>query len=222
MRAMILAAGYGKRLRPLTDKTPKVLLPVKGEPLIVHHIRRLTAAGFGPLVINVGHLGDQIEAFIGDGSRYQTKILYSRENPPLEVGGGIVKALPLLCEKPGDPFLAVSGDLYTDLPFEQLPTAPRELAHLVLVKNPSWHVAGDFCMDRDNRVSNPEKNQSTLTFASMGVYRPELFIGAPEGPFKFGPWLQKAADNRTVTGEVFNGRWYNVGTLEELKAISVA
>ena len=213
--AMILAAGFGKRLLPLTEKTPKALLKVQGEPLIVHQIHRLLQAGMGPIVINLGHLGSQIEQYLGDGRSFGTNILYSYEDPPLETAGGIIKALPLLGH---NPFVVVSGDVYTDFPYRSLPIQPQGLAHVVVVDNPVWHLKGDFGLTAHQKITN--QGEVTYTFGNIGVYSPALFNGAPQGILRLGPWLREAIEKEQVTGEHYKGLWYNVGTLKELEALA--
>jgi MurNAc alpha-1-phosphate uridylyltransferase len=213
---MILAAGFGKRMLPLTEKIPKALLKVRGEPLIVHQINRLVQGGMGPIVINLGHLGSQIERYLGDGRSFGTDILYSHEDPPLETAGGIVKALPLLGE---DPFVVVSADIYTDFPYETLPMQLQGLAHLVVVDNPVWHVKGDFSLNGNHRVTN--QSEVAYTFSNIGVYSPALFEAAPQGILPLGLWLRQAIEKGQVTGEQYKGLWYNVGTLKELEILSV-
>jgi MurNAc alpha-1-phosphate uridylyltransferase len=208
---MILAAGRGERMRPLTDRIPKPLLPVNGRPLIQHHIEALAAAGFRELVINHAHLGDQIEQALGDGGRWGLNIQYSPEpEGALETGGGIFKALPLL----GDaPFLVVNGDISTDYDFSRLALPENSLAHLVLVANPAHNPQGDFCLD-DGRVSDGPGER--LTFSGIGIYRPELFAGCRAGAFPLAPLLKSAMAQGRVTGEYYGGRWVDVGTPERL------
>jgi len=212
MRAMILAAGLGKRLRPLTDHTPKPLLPVRGKPLIIHHLQALARAGIVEIVINVnhGHLGKKIEEALGDGQQLGVQIFYSIENPALETGGGIAKALPQLGP---DPFLVVSGDILTDFPFERLPFEPKGLAHLVLVDNPPYHPQGDYALINGlvAEVGGP-----LLNFAGIGVYRPALFAGCPAGIFRLPSLFKKAFIEQQITGEYYSGVWHNIGTPEEL------
>lgn len=213
--AMILAAGFGKRMLPLTEKTPKALLKVQGEPLIVHQINRLVQAGFGPIVINLGHLGGQIEQYLGDGRSFGTDILYSYEDPPLETAGGIIKALPLLGPSP---FVAVSADIYTNFDYSSLPTQPQGLAHVVLVDNPPWHPKGDFGFTTPQIITN--QGTPSYTFANIGVYSPILFNNAPQGILPLGPWLRQAIEKKQVTGEYFKGLWHNIGTPKELEALT--
>jgi MurNAc alpha-1-phosphate uridylyltransferase len=210
---MILAAGRGERMRPLTDRMPKPLLQVGGKPLIVHHIERLATAGFRHIVINHAHLGDRIEEALGDGSRWETQIRYSPEGKALETGGGIFKALPLLG---AGPFLVVNGDIWTDLDFAHLRLAKGLLAHLVLVDNPPHHPQGDFAL-RDGRVS-PQGSQR-CTFSGMGIYHPELFRDCSGGAFALAPLLRAAMGRGLVSGEQHRGRWLDIGTPERLQAL---
>lgn len=211
MKAMILAAGRGERMRPLTDRTPKPLLPVAGRPLIEYHIEHLAHAGFKQLVINHAHLGDQIEAALGDGSRWGVSISYSREGAALETGGGIFRALPLLGPLP---FVVVNGDIWCDYAFENLRARVLTgLAHLVLVPNPGHHARGDFGLHDQRVVSHAPV---LYTFSGIGLYHPELFADCQPGAFPLAPLLRKAMDANCVTGEVYGGCWIDVGTKERL------
>ncbi len=215
MRAMILAAGRGERLRPLTDHTPKPLLEVGGRPLIEHHLVALAAAGFEEVVINLAHLGEQIRARLGDGSAFGLTIHYSEEGAQaLETGGGIYQALPLLGD---EPFLVVNADIYTDFPFATLRAPMQCLAHLVLVDNPPHHPQGDFHLGPGGRVNDCGCGPR-LTFAGIGLYHPALFRGCRPGPFPLAPLLRRAMAADEVTGEHFHGRWVDVGTPERLEA----
>lgn len=207
--AMILAAGRGERMRPLTDTRPKPLLPVGGRPLIEWHLEKLAAAGFRRVVINHAHLGGQIEAALGDGARWGLEIRYSAEGQgrALETGGGICKALPLLGKAP---FLVINGDVFTDLDYGSLRIPDRALAHLVLVDNPSHHPEGDFRLDERGRVY--ADGEPRLTFSGMGIYRPELFAGCRPEPFPLAPLLRERMACGKVSGEYFSGRWLDVGT----------
>ncbi len=217
MKALILAAGRGERMRPLTDKTPKPLLPVAGKPLIVHLIERLAEAGIRELIINHSHLGEMLEAALGDGRRLGVRIQYSPEgNKPLETGGGIYKALPLLGK---GPFLAVNGDIWTDYPFRQLPSEPNGSAHLVLVGNPEHHPGGDFGLVA-GRISMQEMPR--FTFAGIGIYRPEMFAGCRAGAFRLAPLLREQATKGLVDGEYYAGSWFDVGTPERLEWLSAS
>lgn len=216
MKAMILAAGRGERMRPLTDHTPKPLLPVGGKPLIVWHLEGLVRAGFRDIVINHAHLGDQIEKALGDGSRFGARIQYSNEGEALETAGGIAYAMPLL----GDaPFLVVNGDVYCDIDFGLLAKQPMDgvVAHLVLVDNPPQHPQGDFVLQHGKLV---EEGDARLTFSGIGIYRPELFAGVERGSkAKLAPLLRAEIANGRVSAEHYRGRWVDVGTPERLHAL---
>jgi N-acetyl-alpha-D-muramate 1-phosphate uridylyltransferase len=216
---MILAAGRGERMRPLTDRTPKPLLPVAGKPLIVWHLERLARAGIHDIVINHAHLGDQIEALLDDGGAWGLNIHYSVEPPgALETAGGIANALPLLGDQP---FVVVNGDIFCDWDFRRATRAPAgdDLAHLVLTANPSHNAGGDFALD-DGRVYN--EGPTLLTFAGIGIYRPELFAGIERGrPAKLAPLLRTAMASGHVSGELHEGRWADVGTPERLADLDV-
>ena len=212
---MILAAGRGERMRPLTDRIPKPLLPVGDRPLIQHHIESLAQAGFRELVINHAHLGDQIEYALGDGSRWGVQINYSPEPAgALETGGGIFQALPLL----GDaPFVVVNGDIWTDYDFSHPLLPENSLAHLVLVDNPAHNPQGDFCL-ADGWVSDGPGER--LTFSGIGIYRPALFADCRPGAFPLAPLLKAAMAQGRVSGEYYRGRWVDVGTPERLAEIN--
>jgi N-acetyl-alpha-D-muramate 1-phosphate uridylyltransferase len=212
---MILAAGRGERLRPLTDTLPKPLLPAGGRPLIAYTIERLAHAGFRELVINHSYLGEAIERELGDGSAYGVRIDYSPEpQGPLETGGGIRRALRLL----GDRFVVVNGDVWSDYPFARLiGTADGDLAHLVLVENPPHHPLGDFALAGD-RVQ--ENGAPRLTFAGIGIYRAALFADRSPGRFPLAPLLREAMRRGKVGGERYGGRWIDVGTAERLEALN--
>lgn len=212
MKAMILAAGKGERMRPLTLTTPKPLLPVAGMPLIEYHLRALAAAGFRDIVINHAWLGQQIEDHLGDGSRFGLRLRYSPEGEPLETGGGIFKALPLL----GDaPFVLVNGDIWTDFDFSALQAPLQGLAHLVLVDNPGHHGRGDFRLQGE-QVADGDDAPGTLTFSGISVLDPALFDACQPGAFKLAPLLRKAMATGQVSGEHYQGHWVDVGTLERL------
>ncbi|MFO8003408.1 N-acetylmuramate alpha-1-phosphate uridylyltransferase MurU [Thioalkalivibrio sp.] len=214
MRAMILAAGRGERMRPLTDRTPKPLLTVGGVPLIGHSIRRLREAGYRDLVINTAHLGEQIEARLGDGGALGVRIRYSREPPgALETAGGIREALDLLGS---DPFLVINADIWCDHPLRPPTLAAEALAHLVLVANPEHHPQGDFTL-RDGLVGLAGGPRHT--FAGIGWYRPDLFAGLPRGRRALGPLLREAVTSGRVTGELHRGHWIDVGTPERLRLL---
>jgi MurNAc alpha-1-phosphate uridylyltransferase len=225
MKAMILAAGKGERLRPLTLHTPKPLVRAGGVPLIEHHVRALAAAGFSELVINHAWLGQQIEDYLGDGSRFGVSIAYSAEGEPLETGGGIVQALPLLGDQP---FALINGDIFTDYPFAQLRRPLSGLAHLVLVDNPGHHLRGDFCLQAgkvtDAQVGqdsqdSPCLNRPSLTYSGVAVLSPALFAGCEAGVFSLAPLLRAAMAVGQVSGERFDGCWVDVGTHERLAQV---
>ncbi|GAB6040445.1 nucleotidyltransferase family protein [Endothiovibrio diazotrophicus] len=213
---MILAAGRGERMRPLTDHTPKPLLPAGGKRLIEYHLERLAAAGFREVVINLAHLGGQIRNHLGDGGRYGLAVAYSQEpEGALETGGGIFNALPLL----GDaPFLVVNGDVWCDYPFGGM-DEPRGLAHLVLIDNPEHNPKGDFALENGMVKSDGE---SKLTFSGIGLYRPELFAGCQPGPFPLAPLLRAAMARGEVSGEHYSGQWLDIGTPQRLEALNQA
>ncbi len=213
MHAMILAAGRGERMRPLTDSRPKPLLEVGGKPLIVHHIERLTAAGCRSIVINHAHLGHLIEDALGDGSIWEAQIHYSPEGKALETGGGIFRALPLLGS---GPFLVVNGDIWTDLDFAHLRLEQGLLAHLVLVDNPPHNPHGDFALS-DARVSS--QGPQRFTFSGIGIYHPDLFRDCSPGPFPLAPLLLTAMGQGLVSGEHHHGNWLDIGTPERLHAL---
>ena len=219
MKAMILAAGVGERMRPLTDVTPKPLLRVAGVPLLEHHLRRLALAGFSELVINVSHLGAQIIDYCGDGSAWGLNITYSQEAAPLETAGGIIEALPLL----GDaPFLVVNGDVWIDYPFERLSAyslRPRETARLVMVGNPPQHPAGDFQVDDEDWVRVLAPSAMGWTYAGVGIYTPAFFAGTPAGKMPLRPLLDAAIERGSVSGERYLGQWQDVGTPERLNEL---
>lgn len=211
MKAMILAAGLGKRMRPLTEQTPKPLLRVAGRALIDWHIEALRKAGFTELVINTAWLGEQIESALGDGADRGLHIQYSREGTPLETAGGIRRALPLL----GDaPFVVINGDIWTDYDYRRLPAEPSGLAHLVLVDNPPQHPDGDFILADNGEVT--DNGAGRLTFAGIGVYRPALFAGLADGEAKLAPLLREAMTEGRVSGEYHGGRWFDIGTPQRL------
>ncbi len=217
MYAMILAAGRGERLRPLTDSTPKPLLAAGNKKLIEHHLHALVAAGFSHVIINICHLGQQIIDVLGDGSRYGLVIHYSDERDSvLETGGGIFKALPLL---KSDPFLVINGDIWTDYDLSRLPVELDGLAHLVLVKNPGHNPKGDFSL-RDKRVVEEKENNATWTFSGIGLYSHELFEQSIACRFPLAPLLRKHIAEGRVTGETYDGQWFDIGTRERLDLLN--
>jgi len=219
MRAMILAAGRGERMRPLTDRTPKPLLTVAGKPMIQYHIEALAQAGVREIVINLAWLGQQLRSALGDGSQFGVRIQYSDEgDAALETGGGVFKALPLLAGPSGtDPFLVVSGDVWTEYPLGDAiaKLAATDMAHFVVVPNPEFHTRGDFGLAGERLTDSGER----YTYANIGVMRPEFFAGCQPGKFPLAPlmfdWIRK---NR-VSGELFRGGWHNVGTPRQLEQI---
>lgn len=216
---MILAAGRGERMRPLTDFTPKPLLKVGGKPLIVWHLERLAKAGFKEIVINHAHLGQQIEDALKDGSQWGLQIQYSPERTALETAGGIANALDFLTEnsKKAEPFLVVNGDTFTDIDFANIQLKPNMLAHLVLIDNPPQHPKGDFAIS--NGLLKHEGRQM-LTFSGVGVYHPDLFKEIEKGqPAKLAPILRKAIDNNAATAQYYQGIWHDIGTPERLKSL---
>lgn len=213
MKAMILAAGKGERLRPLTLHTPKPLVRVGGKPLIEYHIEALARAGFRELVINHAWLGVQIEDHLGDGARFGVRIAYSAEGEPLETGGGIRKALPLLGDQP---FVVVNGDIFTDYDFSRLRDIPVASAHLVLVDNPEHHADGDFAW-REGRLVADREGSPRLTYSGIAVLHPRLFADSPDGAFKLAPLLRRAQADGSASAEHFTGRWIDVGTHERLE-----
>jgi len=214
VKAMLLAAGRGERMRPLTDETPKPLLLAGGKPLIVHHIEALQEAGFRDLIINLSHLGGQIRAALGDGERFGVRIVYSQEPAgALETGGGIRQALPLLGPSP---FVVINSDIWTDYPFARLPAQPVGLAHLVLVDNPPHHPEGDFVLAGGQVTA---AGAPRLTFSGISVLRPELLAGCAPGCFPLAPVLRQAMSCGQVSGEHYHGGWRDIGTPERLRRL---
>ena len=216
MKAMILAAGKGERMRPLTLDTPKPLIQAGGKRLIEYHLEALAKAGFTEIVINHAWLGQQIEGYLGDGSQYGVRIQYSAEGEPLETGGGIFKALPLLGD---EPFLVVNGDIWTDYDFASLKQPLNGLAHLVMVDNPPHHPSGGDFYIKDGALHDAAPGADNLTFSGISVLHPQLFAGCSAGAFKLAPLLRDAMAKGLVTGEHMNGRWIDVGTLERLAQV---
>jgi len=226
--ALIFAAGLGERMRPLTDRTPKPLLAVRGKPLVVWHLEKLAAIGVHYVVMNTSHLADQFPEALGNGSRWGLRIRYAYEGPvPLETGGGMLNALTLLGP---EPFIAINGDIWTDADLSQLPAEPRGVAHLMLVDNPSHHPEGDFALDQQGVVHND--GDARLTFSGIGVYRRELLdnwrdvIGdnadanAKPPRFKIAPVLRAAINQGAITGTHYRGAWTDVGTPERLASLN--
>ena len=236
MKAMILAAGFGKRLRPLTEHTPKPLLEVRGKPLIVHHLEALSRVGIKEVVINTAWLGEKLEACLGDGSQYGLDIAWSRETEPLETGGGICQALALLGS---EPFLLVNGDVWTNYPFEQLlqrSLDKNHLAHLVLVPNPEHNLSGDYCFTSQYSGDEGEvlsgalagpvpveqrEGRQTYTFSGISVMDPQLFAASISGEaFPLRDALAPAFRAGHISGELYRGEWCDVGTLDRLDALN--
>ena len=216
MKAMILAAGRGERMRPLTDTLPKPLLEVDGKALIVWHIQKLLACGFKDIVINIAHLGYKIPDLLGDGSKYGVNISYSdeQESGALESAGGIKKALPLLGE---EVFLVVNGDIFCDYDFDSSFDLKNNLAHLILVENPEHNSNGDFGLD-GALVLNESKEK--YTFSGIGYYNPKLFKNLEIGKSALAPLLRAEIKNKKITGELYHGDWYDIGTPQRLNDIN--
>lgn len=213
-KVMILAAGRGERMRPLSDTVPKPLLAAGGKPLIVHLIESLARSGLREIVVNHSHLGEQVVDYLGAGDRYGVRLTYSHEEGGgLETGGGIFKALPSIDT---DPFVVVNGDIWTDYPFDRLPLRLDGLAHLVLVDNPPQHPQGDFFL-QGGKVS--VEGTPRLTFSGIGVYARALFAECRPGKFPLAPLLRAAIAQGSVSGEHYTGRWRDVGTPERLKEL---
>ena len=211
-RAMLLAAGRGERLRPITDTLPKPLVEVAGKPLIVYHLEALAGAGIRDVVINLSWLGEKIRTALGDGARYGVRIAYSEEGPvPLETGGGIHRALPLLGP---EPFVVVNADVWTDMDFSRALTLDAEAdARLLLAPNPPHHPRGDFGLSGDLIV---EREADRFTYTGIGVYRPQFFAGCVTGKFPLLPLLKRAIAARRLRGEVYRGEWLDIGSPDRL------
>jgi MurNAc alpha-1-phosphate uridylyltransferase len=212
MKAMLLAAGRGERMRPITDALPKALVEVGGRTLIAWHLAALARAGVREVVINLSWLGAQLQAALGDGREFGVRIAWSEEGPvPLETGGGIFHALPLLGP---DAFLVVNADIWTDIDFARLRLAPAALAQLVLIPNPPHHPQGDFALRGDEVV---EAADGRFTYSGVGVYRPEFFGGCSPGRFPLLPLLERAIKAGRLRGQLWRGAWCDVGTPERLE-----
>ncbi len=215
MNAMILAAGRGRRMRPLTDRCPKPLLEVAGQPLIARHLEGLARAGCDTVVVNVAWLGDQLRSYLGDGSAWGLRVVISDEGGEgLETAGGIVRALPWLRH---GPFWVINGDIWTDFELASLPRRPPGLGHLVLVDNPPHNPDGDFSL-RGSRVAN-RRGQPGLTYAGIASFSPGLFDGCSEAVAPLGPLLRAAADRGELAGSHHRGEWFDVGTPERLAEV---
>ena len=216
MRAMILAAGRGERLRPLTDSTPKPLLKAGGRPLITYHLEKLALAGFREVVVNLAHLGKRIRDTLGDGSAWGLNVQYSPEpEGALDTGGGIQQALPQLGDSP---FAVINGDVYTHYPLARLRAIKCDHAHLVLVPNPEHNPAGDFALQGGYVLS---QGQPRYTFSGIAVYHPRFFAGTRAGRFSVVPMLRSAAAGRQVTAELYRGAWHDIGTIQRLEKLEL-
>lgn len=216
MKAMVMAAGRGERLRPLTDTLPKPLAPVAGKPLIGYHLQALAKAGIREVVINLSWLGERIKAALGDGRDYGVRIHYSEEGPvPLEAGGGIFNALPLLG---AEPFLVVNADVWTDIDFGGLRIDDAADACIVLVPNPAHNHRGDFALDGD-AVIERDVTRESYTYSGVGIYRPEFFAGCSSGKFPLLPLLKRAIAARRLRGQVHRGEWFDIGSIERLREL---
>jgi MurNAc alpha-1-phosphate uridylyltransferase len=216
MKAMVLAAGRGERMRPLTDHTPKPLLVVGGKPLIAWHLQALAGAGIREVVVNLSWLGAQIRAALGDGRQFGLQIQYSEEgSPPLETGGGIFHALPLLGPAP---FLVVNGDIFTDIDLSSLRLPAAADARLVMVSNPPQHAQGDFVLDGERLVMGAGP---TLTYSGIGIFSPALFAGCTGGQFPLLPLLTRAIAAGRLQGQHHTGQWLDIGTPDRLAALRV-
>lgn len=219
MRAMILAAGKGERMRPLTDTVPKCLLRVKNLPLICYHLQALSTAGIQEVVINLGYLGEKIKQYLGNGQAFGISIEYSWEDPVLETAGGIKKALPLL----GDSFIAISADIFTQFEFHDLCLLSKNrhesLAHLVLTPNPSHHPKGDFGFIANSHYLS-DRILPLYNFGNIALYQSAFFDACPEGVYPLGKLFKQSLINQQLTGELYSGLWYNVGTPQQLYEIN--
>ena len=210
--AMILAAGRGERLKPRTNFRPKALCTVHNIPLIEYHVAKLAVAGFDRLIINHAYLGGQIRQHLGNGARWNIEIYYSPEPPGgLETGGGIVNALPLLGDQP---FVTVNADIYTDYNFSSLTLPVTSLAHLVLVNKPSYSHQGDFGLSKSLQLEDTNRQ---YTFTGIACYRPELFKNYGPGRYSVTPLLRQLAINKQATGELYQGKWFDIGTPQRLE-----
>ena len=218
---MILAAGRGERMRPLTDNLPKPLLKVAGKMLIEYHLEKLKAANITEVVINYAWLGEKIEQALGDGSRYGLNIRYSAEGEALETAGGILNALPLLkgADNDTEVFVVINGDIFCDYDISTLPSSIPGLAHLVLVNNPEHNSEGDFVITKSGAVEQAGKNK--LTFSGIGIYHPDLFKDYPNGKLALAPVLRKAMEQQLVSGELYQGVWHDIGTPERLSELDL-
>ncbi|MYE13892.1 MAG: nucleotidyltransferase family protein [Gammaproteobacteria bacterium] len=216
MRAMILAAGRGERLRPLTERMPKPMIPIAGAPLIVHQLRWLRRAGIEEVVVNLHHLGDQLESHVGSGRDLGVRVHYSREETLLGTGGGVKRALPLL---DGGPFLVLNGDIWTNFPFRTLLGAAPTTAHLVLTACPPHRTHADFAL-ADGRLRRHGGEGDDLVFCGIAVLDPGIFDDTPDGPFDLARDIYfDAAHAGRLTGELFEGTWFDIGSPDQLRAV---
>jgi MurNAc alpha-1-phosphate uridylyltransferase len=216
MKAMILAAGRGTRMAPLTDTCPKPLIPLCGKPLIVHHLEKLAAAGITDIVINHAWLGEQLEQTLGNGSSWGIKIQYSPENEALETGGGVYQALPLLGE---DAFLLINGDVWTNWDYSEVMNTSLqegELGHLWLIDNPAHNPQGDFCLDEGKVLDTALLNETALTFSGISLLSPQLWAECTSGAYPLAPMLRSAMLQQQITGSKLNADWVDVGTPQRL------
>ncbi|MBO6754328.1 MAG: nucleotidyltransferase family protein [Spongiibacter sp.] len=211
---MILAAGFGERMRPLTETTPKPLLRAAGKPLIDYHLEKLAAAGFDDVVVNSAWLSAQIVDYLGDGARYGLRIQHSVEHEPLETAGGIVRALPMLGD---EPFLLINGDVWTDIDFAALHSARPDAAELVMVTNPAHHPEGDFALADDGLLR--EQGDPRYTFAGVSVWQPACFAGLAPGRRPLKPLMQALMARSQLRGRLHRGQWWDIGTPERLAAL---
>ena len=216
MKAMILAAGRGTRMAPLTDTCPKPLIPLCGKPLIIHHLEKLAAAGITDIVINHAWLGEQLEQTLGNGSSWGIKIQYSPENEALETGGGVYQALPLLGE---DAFLLINGDVWTNWDYSEVMNTSLqegELGHLWLIDNPAHNPQGDFCLDEGKVLDTALLNETALTFSGISLLSPQLWAECTSGAYPLAPMLRSAMLQQQITGSKLNADWVDVGTPQRL------
>jgi len=220
--AMILAAGFGTRMRPLTNHTPKPMLAVAGMPLIEHHVRKLVAAGFERIVINHAYLGEQIEAHLQDGQALGCRIVYSHEPQALETGGGIFNALPILSECGDDIFCVINGDVWLDLDYHTLQQHQlKGLAHLWLVPNPPHNLSGDFVLAGDQVKTKQHDDDTAFTFSGVSILHKALFDDCQAGAFKLAPLLKHAMGKQQVSGQIYQGYWLDVGTPQRLNELDI-
>jgi MurNAc alpha-1-phosphate uridylyltransferase len=218
MKAMILAAGRGERMRPLTDITPKPLLKANNKALIEYTIEALVKSGIVDIVINLAYLGEQIKTYLGDGTHYQANIQYTHEGKfGLETAGGIKNALPLLGK---EPFLVINADIYCDYPLQALINKEIDLAYLILVKNQKHNPTGDFAITTNHQLNITDTMK--YTFSGIGLYRPELFANLNTGKSALAPLLKKAMQHQQITGELYEGFWMDIGTVERLTALETS